>query len=486
MPPAAAVRVASRRTVKPPPRPRERIALTSWDLALLPADYLQYGLLFAPPPFSTAHLVDHLQAALASALAVYYPVAGRLTTDQHLDAKGEQVVGCSVSVDCDGQGAEIVLAVADGVAIADVVPPDADVPTAVIRSFFPLDGAVNYEGHELPLFAVQVTELDDGVFVGFAYNHALSDGAALWDFLNAWAKIARLRLAPPELESGAPRAPVFERWSPDAGVAAPVVLPYADLAGIVIVKRPSPPPPPPELRERVLHFSPESLAALKERARQELVAAGDDAGAAAAVTKFQALSSLLWRCVARPRRLAPEQETACRFAIDNRNRLRPPLPTGYFGNSVYTVSTESVAAPELLVPPGRLGWAAAAVGRAVEAHTDAAIRARMAAWKAEPALVPVPAAVAALHRNGVVIVGSPRFNVYGCDFGWGKPLAVRSGRAAKYDGRVTLFPGREGGVDAEVALAPEHMAAVERDGELWAAVTPDAASHQLPRKLDHY
>ncbi|CAL5045995.1 unnamed protein product [Urochloa decumbens] len=484
MPPPPPMRVASRRTVKPPPRPRERIPLTSWDLALLPADYLQYGLLFAPPPFSTTHLVDHLQAALAGALAVYYPVAGRLATDQHLDAMGQRVVGCSVSVGCDGQGAEIVHAVADGVAIVDVVPPDADVPTGILRSFFPLDGAVNYEGHELPLFAVKVTELaDGGVFVGFAYNHALSDGAALWDFLNAWAQIARLRLILPEPEAGSPCTPVFERWSPDGGAAAPVVFPYADLAGIV--KRQPPPSPPPELRERMLHFSPESLAALKERARQDLVAAGDDAGAAA-VTKFQALSSLLWRCVARARRLAPEQETACRFAIDNRHRLRPPLPAGYFGNSVYTVSTESVAAPELLVPRGRHGWAAAAVGRAVEAHTDAAIRARVAAWMAEPALVPVPAAVVELHRNGVVIVGSPRFDVYGCDFGWGKPLAVRSGRAAKYDGRVSLFPRREGGVDAEVALAPEHMAALERDGELWAAVSPDAASHQLPRKLDHY
>ncbi|TKW19253.1 hypothetical protein SEVIR_4G008800v4 [Setaria viridis] len=325
--PSPAVRVASR-------RPHERIPLTYWDLALLPADYLQYGLLFAPPPISTADLVDHLQAALADALAVYYPVAGRLSTDQHRDGKGD-VVGCSVSVDCAGQGVEILHAVADGVAVADVAPPDADVP-AVVRSFFPLDGSINYEGHELPLFVVQVTDLADGVFVGFAYNHALSDGAALWDFVNAWARIARVRLAP------LPRRPRFERWSPDGDSAAPVVLPLRYLA-FLLTKTQS---PPPELRERMLHFSAESLIALKERARQELVAAGDEAGAAA-VTTFQALSSLLWRCVARAQRLRPEQETACRFAIDNRGRLRPPLSTGYFGNSVYAISAEAVGAADL-------------------------------------------------------------------------------------------------------------------------------------------
>ena len=82
--------------------------------------------------------------------------------------------------------------------------------------------------------------------------------------------------------------------------------------------------------------------------------------------------------------------------------------------------------------------------------------------------------------RGVVITSTPRVDVYGCDFGWGKPLAVRTGRANKYDGKVSLFPSRDsGGGDIEGALAPEHMAALEQDPEFWAAVSPDA------RKLDH-
>ena len=208
--------------------------------------------------------------------------------------------------------------------------------------------------------------------------------------------------------------------------------------------------------------------ALKERARQELLAAGDEVGAAA-VTKFQALSSLLWRCVGRPRRLEPDQDTVCHFAIDNRERLRPPLPAGYFGNSVYAISTEAVCASELLARGH--GWAAAAVGRAVAAHGDAGIRARAAAWEAEPGL----SAFRLFDPNGMFVSSSPRFDMYGCDFGWGKALAARSGKGNKYDGKVSLFPGREGGggIDAEVVLAPEHMAALELDEEFWAAVSPD-------------
>ncbi|RLN19945.1 hypothetical protein C2845_PM02G14110 [Panicum miliaceum] len=208
--PSPAVSVPSRRTVRPPPWPRVRIQLISSDLTLLPADYLQYSLLFAPPPVSTAQLVDHLATALADVLAIYYPVSGRLDTEQHRDDKGQ----------------------------------------LTHRSCWPA-------------------------------------GTGGW------------------------------RW-----------------------------------------------------------------------------------------------------------------PWG--------------------------AWCP---------RTDTAIHAHVAAWTAKPALV---SALRPLHRNGMVIAGSPRFDVYGCDFEWGKPLAVRTGK-------VSLFPRRDGGggIDVEVALAPEHMAALELDGEFWAAVSPN-------------
>ena len=61
------------------------------------------------------------------------------------------------------------------------------------------------------------------------------------------------------------------------------------------------------------------------------------------------------------------------------------------------------------------------------------------------------------------------------DFGWGKPIAIRSGRANKFDGKISAFPGREGdgSVDLEVVLSPETMAGIESDPEFMEYVTSD-------------
>ena len=68
--------------------------------------------------------------------------------------------------------------------------------------------------------------------------------------------------------------------------------------------------------------------------------------------------------------------------------------------------------------------------------------------------------------------GSPRFNVYGTDFGWGRPIAVRSGGGNKPYGKTTLFQGAdEGSIDIEACLFPETFEAMMEDAEFMEAVT---------------
>ena len=54
----------------------------------------------------------------------------------------------------------------------------------------------------------------------------------------------------------------------------------------------------------------------------------------------------------------------------------------------------------------------------------------------------------------------------------GKALALRSGYANKYDGKISSFPGYEGGsIDLEVCLPPYSMRALETDEEFMDVVS---------------
>ncbi|KAG8080882.1 hypothetical protein GUJ93_ZPchr0007g4365 [Zizania palustris] len=186
---AAGWQLWSTRTVKPPPRPRERIPLSSWDVAMLSANYIQKGLLFTPPTspplLSTADVVDHLAASLAHRARNLLP--GRRPLRHRTPP-------------------------------TRLTPYPSTATARACRSFTPSPTA-----SPSPTSPSSTTAF----FVGFVYNHGLSDGTAFWDFLNAWAEIARGRLASqaPGAEAlGSSRRPtLFKRWSPDG---APVVLPY--------------------------------------------------------------------------------------------------------------------------------------------------------------------------------------------------------------------------------------------------------------------
>ncbi|EOX91482.1 Uncharacterized protein TCM_000658 [Theobroma cacao] len=77
-----------------------------------------------------------------------------------------------------------------------------------------------------------------------------------------------------------------------------------------------------------------------------------------------------------------------------------------------------------------------------------------------------------MTNNTLVTSSSPRFNMYGNDFGWGKLIAVRSGPGNKFDGKITLFPGaEEGSIDIEACRCPETVEAMANDQEFMHTVT---------------
>jgi hypothetical protein len=425
--------------------------LTPWDFLMLTANYIQKGLLFTKPPAADDQegiintLLDMLKNSLSLTLVHFYPLAGRLVTQQN-----ENPPSCVIFVDCDNNpGAKFIHAALD-MTISDILS-SVDVPL-VVQSFFDHGRALNYDGHTMPLLSIQVTELEDGIFIGCSMNHCIADGTSYWHFFNSWSEIFQAQ----GNDISIARPPIHKRWFPD-GYGPIINLPftYQD----EIIRRSE----EPELRERVFHFSSKSIAKLKAKANEEYKTNK--------ISSFQSLSALLWRCITRARRLPLDQITSCKLATNNRSRMDPHLSQDYFGNSVHVVVGVATAG-ELLEQS--LGWAAWQLHQAVVDHTDKVVRGLLDGWLQSPFIFQH---AQFFDRYCVLMGSSPRFNVYGNEFGMGKAVALRSGYANKFDGKVSSFPGYEGGgsIYLEVCLTPDFMSALESDEEFMDAV---CLSHQ--------
>ncbi|KAK4599361.1 hypothetical protein RGQ29_009434 [Quercus rubra] len=309
--------------------------------------------------------------------------------------------------------------------IFDILSP-IDVPS-IVQSFFDLGRAVNYDGHTMPLLSIQVTELKDGIFIGCSMNHCIGDGTSYWLFFNTWSEIFQAR----GNNISITRPPIHKRWFPDG--VNPIInlsFPHQD----EFISRFE----APKLRARMFHFSSESL---KAKANAE--------SNTNKISSFQSLSAFVWRCVTRVRRLPCDQIINCNLAANNRPRMEPSSPNDYFGNSLHALRGVTTAG-ELL--EHNLGWAAWKLREAVANHTDQVVRDWVDTWL--------------------------QFNMYGNEFGMGKAVALRSGYANKFDGKVSSYPGYEGGgsIDLEVCLLPDSMSALESDEEFMDAVS---LPHQL-------
>lgn len=446
------------------------LKLSVSDLPMLSCHYIQKGGLFAQPPLPISDLLSLLKRSLSQSLTHFPPLAGRLTTD----ASGH------VYITCNDAGVEFIHANGSHIHVSDLLgSADGDVPDAV-KSCFAFDHAISHSGHFRPVLAVQVTELADGVFIGCSVNHAVADGTSFWNFFNTFAELSRgvKRIS---------RSPDFSR---DSILISSAVLKLPEGGPKVTFSGDAP------IRERIFRFSRESILKLKARVNNNsaIINGGvnvaelmgkhandtlirkqkpitplgwlrnavsrDTNPTATEISSFQSLCALLWSAITRARKLPSGKTTVFRMAVNCRQRLEPKLEPLYFGNAIQSVPTSALAGD---VVARDMRWCAEQLNKTVAAHDDGAVRKYVEDWEREPRCFPLG------NPGGTMVMmgSSPRFPMYDNDFGWGQPLAVRSGRNNKFDGKISAFPGREGGgsVDLEVILAPETMAGLESDLE---------------------
>ncbi|KAL3531718.1 hypothetical protein ACH5RR_005239 [Cinchona calisaya] len=459
--PTSSVHIISKCTVYPDSKSTlKSLKLSVSDLPMLSCQYIQKGVLLSQPPLDTPSLLSVLELSLSKTLSHFPALAGRL----HTDSDGH------VHILCNDSGVDFVYAKALYLSLATLLPSHLhDIPPC-FRKFFQFDNTLSYAGHHKPLVAVQVTELNGGVFIGCTINHAVVDGTSFWNFFNTFAEVCK----------GAKMISKYPNFCRETVFNSPEVLQFPDGGPSVTFSGDEP------LREKIFHFSREAILRLKFRANQKkgrickeswmavngekggktngkitaVIGVGVGGKPTAEISSFQSLSAQLWRSVTRARNLDGRKTTTFRMAVNCRHRLEPRLDPLYFGNAIQSIPTVA-SVKELLSED--LWWGANLLHQNVVAHDDRTVRRSIKDWENNPRLFPLGNFDGAMITMG----SSPRFPMYDNDFGWGRPIAVRSGRANKFDGKISAFPGREGigSVDLEVVLAPDTMGALEKDME---------------------
>ncbi|CDP09318.1 unnamed protein product [Coffea canephora] len=392
-----------------PEESKQPVYLAPWDVVAVFMHYMQKGFVFAKSlAFDTdenqiQEFVQKLKESLSITLVHFYPLAGRLATQK----KEENPSDLAFYIDCSkGPGARFVHASLD-LTIDDITSP-TDIPR-IVGSLFDHGRSVNYAGHTKSLLTIQITELIDGIFIGCSMNHMVGDGTSLWHFLDSWSEIFKAE----------------GRTNNHT------------------------------IRERIFHFSSESVAKIKAKANAERNTNE--------ISSLQALSAHLWRCITRARNFPLDRQTAFFTIMNVRSRLVPPMSQDCFGN--YLEPAMATTGCGELLEQG-LGWAAWLLHQAVINHSNEWIN----SWLQTPIL---PRRADEPDPNTVLLGGSPRFNMYGTEFGLGKPVAIRNGSGNKFDGKLIVSPGAEGGgsMDFEICLVPHAMTSLECDREFMETVS---------------
>ncbi|KAG9451150.1 hypothetical protein H6P81_011115 [Aristolochia fimbriata] len=419
------VKVVELRRVSPPPGSvplPTTLTLTYFDVVWLSSPPVQHLFFYefsgTTQDFRDSHFAQ-LQRSLSLALALFYPLAGRLVPSPD-SYTGDRVIRLS-----EGDSVPLSLAesTADFVRLVGNQPKRVEEFRSLVPALIPAPSSEEQkkESPLPPLAAFQVTVFPRrGVSVGFTVRHVVADGFGCTHFLKSWASIFK---AGGDV-SVARTLPIYDRalvgdmerlkrdwveFQTRKGKVNGTVRASSTASEIV---------QPSHFTRSTFELSRAQIQKLRDRVRVSSARCPGVGPRVPIPSSFTVAVAHAWVCFAKSRDMlttdgGPPPAFHFCFAVDCRPRLDPPVPGSYFGNCIGSTQIEASYAElagedGLLVATELIQAAIRRLDKGLLGEIDYAFRESVEVHK----------------YRALSVAGTPRFGVYETDFGWGRPRKV--------------------------------------------------------------
>ncbi|XP_027060926.1 phenolic glucoside malonyltransferase 1-like [Coffea arabica] len=433
------------------------LPLTFLDMHWLHFPPIERLVLYEVPQLSRAHFIEHiipkLEHSLSLTLQHFLPLAGNLIVPSNSNSGTPEIRYKS--------GSSLALI------IAECTTTDFNYLTANHArnccDFHPLIPELKPSNRDdsgstawtTPVLALQVTLFPDcGMSVGISNHHTVGDAGSVFRFMKTWAALCSKCLednidrddVAATLVSDSP--PCYDRtmikdpkglssifW--DQGVV--FIKLFQNESSTDITAKPMTKTDKVRRSFVISRNNIEKLKRLALQKRPQLVH----------LSSFTVICAHVWTCLVKCRGPSGEpvdDEEAEHFycLADCRGRMDPPLPSNYFGNC-QTLIRKNEKNGKLI---GEEGFPVAVelIGEGIHQRlkNNDSLFDDADTWLLEPAGINLDRLVS--------VAGSPRYNYYNLDFGWGKPKKFEF-ISIDTSGAISLSGSRESDGDIEVGLS---------------------------------
>ncbi|KAG8364647.1 hypothetical protein BUALT_Bualt18G0019100 [Buddleja alternifolia] len=383
------------------------LPLTHFDIPFLQSDPTQ-RLIFFDHPISKPHfmqtIVPQLKNSLALVLTRFLPLAGNIIFPTSGRPVIRYALGNSISLtisECDN----------DFHHLTGNHQREADEFYSCVPQLPPTT-RLSDDSILLPVVALKITLFPEkGICIGLTNYHALADGSSIINFMKTWALLNRF---------GSNIHVIDEKYFPSFDRTMVQDEEGLDSRAWNLVNKsrafPIEPPPRPSLIfpinkvRATFIMTKNQVQSLKEYVLANRPNIGH-------ISSFLVICAYIWTCSEKSVHSAGvetnnDEPVYFSFAADCRARLNPPLPQNYFGNCVVFVAAQS-----------RHGLIKGNEGFVIAAKSIAdAIKKTLYSEKGILDGSDWPVDFKRFSGRRVIsVAGSPRFDVYEVDYGWGNP-----------------------------------------------------------------